>query len=315
MVLLHLLKTLVRSVAVFLLVTYGAFALMYGDAKGIARGILWLTATQEQIDMKVAELGLDRPLIVQYADWLSGVLTGDPGQSYFTGEAVSSALANRIPVTLSLVIPTVILTVVLAVLLGVAAAHYGGWVDNLIQTLTGIGAAIPPFIVAVVLVFAFAVSIPLFPATNYIPLTQSVSGWLSSITLPVIALLIGTVAGLAAQVRGAVIDTQGKDFVRTLRARGVSERAIVFRHVLRSASGPALTAVGLIVVGLLGGIVFVENIFAMPGIGQLLNIGAQAGDIPMVMGGVLVTILIVLVVNVAVDIANVALNPKARTSR
>src|SRR6476660_3177292 len=134
---LHLLKTLVRSVAVFLLVTYGAFALMYGDAQGIARGILGLTATQDQINMKVAELGLDRPLIVQYGDWLSGVLTGNPGQSYFTGESVSSALSNRIPVTLSLVIPTVILTVALAVLLGVAAAHYGGWVDKLIQTVTG----------------------------------------------------------------------------------------------------------------------------------------------------------------------------------
>jgi peptide/nickel transport system permease protein len=311
--LLHLLRTLVRSIAVFLLVCFGAFALMYGNGRGIARGILGLTATPEQLDKKVEELGLDRPLFVQFVDWLGGALTGNLGRSYFTGEAVSSAIQNRVAVTLSLVIPTVIIAVILSALVGVAAAYYGGWVDKLVQTLTGIGAAIPSFIVAVVLVFAFAVAIPLFPATGYIPLTQSVGGWISSITLPIIALLIGTIAGLAAQVRGAVIDTQSKDFVRTLRARGVAERAIVFRHVLRSASGPALAAIGLIVVGLLGGVIFIENIFAMPGIGQLLNVGAQAGDIPMVMGGVLVTILIVLVVNFTVDIANVVLNPKART--
>ncbi len=309
-----LLKKLLRTAVVLLIVLFATFALMFGNAEGIARTILGLSASQADIQNKVQQLGLDRPLLVQFWDWLTGVVTGDLGKSYFTGETVSSALQNRLPVTLSLVIPTVIIAVAISVFLGVAAAYYGGWLDRTVQTVTGIGAAIPGFIVGVALVFAFAVAIPLFPATGYVPFTTSPAGWVASITLPVITLLIGSIAGLAAQVRGAVIDTQSRDFVRTLRARGVSEAAIVFRHVLRTASGPAITAVGLIVIGLLGGVVFVEQIFALPGIGQLLNDSAQSGDVEMVMGCVLVMTLILLIVNFAVDTANVLLNPKARIS-
>jgi peptide/nickel transport system permease protein len=311
--LLTILKQLARAVGVFLVVTFATFALMYGNGPGVARATLGMSASAEDVQRRVQELGLDRPLIVQYLDWLSGVFTGDLGRSYFTGQSVTNALGTRVPVTLSLIIITMIITIIISVLAGVAAAYYSGWVDRSVQFLAGIGAAIPPFIVAVVLVFAFAVQNPIFPATGYVPAQVSVSEWIMSIALPVTALLVGSIAGGAAQVRGAVIDTLSRDFVRTLRARGISERAVVFRHVLRSASGPGIIAFGLLVVGMLGGTIFVEQVFALPGIGQLATLSAQQGDIPMVMGSVLVTILIVLTVNLLADIVNALLNPKART--
>lgn len=311
--LLTILKQLARAIGVFLVVTFATFALMYGNGEGVARATLGMSATAEDVQRRMLELGLDRPLLVQYLDWLGGVFTGDLGRSYFTGQTVTSALQTRVPVTLSLIIVTLIITIIVSVLVGVAAAYYGGWVDRTVQFLAGIGAAVPPFIVAVVLVFAFAVENPIFPATGYVRPDVSVSGWIMSITLPVAALLVGSIAGGAAQIRGAVIDMLGRDFVRTLRARGISERAVVFRHVLRSASGPGLIAFGLLVVAMFGGTIFVEQVFALPGMGQLATLSAQQGDIPMVMGSVLVTIVIVLIVNLLADISNSLLNPKART--
>jgi peptide/nickel transport system permease protein len=140
-----------------------------------------------------------------------------------------------------------------------------------------------------------------------------VTGWLSSITLPVLALLVGSVASAAAQFRGAVLDTLSRDFVRTLRASGISERWVIFRHVLRNAGGPGLTVLSLQTLGLLGGAIFIEQVFALPGLGQLSVTSAQQGDVPLVMGSVLVIIVFVLVVNLLGDLANAALNPKART--
>lgn len=308
--LLYTIKHLARAVGVFLTVTFATFVVMYGNGAGVARATLGMNASEEDVQRRMVELGLDRPLFVQYFDWLGGVLTGNLGRSYYTGQAVTSALEVRVPVTMSLIIVTLILTIIISVFLGVAAAYYGGWVDRTVQVVAGIGAAIPPFITAVVLVLVFAVNNPIFPATGYVRPTESVSGWLASITLPVTAILIGTLG--AAQIRGSVIDVLSRDFVRTLRARGISERAVVFRHVLRSASGPGIIAFGLLVVAMFGGTIFVEQVFALPGMGQLLNQSAQAGDIPMVMGCVLVTTVVVLVVNLIADISNSLLNPKAR---
>jgi len=305
-------KKFARLVGVLLLVSFSTFLLMFGNATGIAQTILGLRADKASIEQKVIELGLDRPLLMQFGDWLGGIFTGDLGQSYYTGQAVSGALATRVPVTLTLLIVTLIITTIISVLVGVAAASFGGWFDRVVQFFAGIGAAIPAFIVAVVLVFSFAVALPWFPATGYVTPAQSVSGWIASLALPVAALLVGSIAGTSAQIRGAVLDTLDKDFVRTLRARGIPTGPLLFRHVLRNSSGPGLTSLSLQTIGLLGGAVFVEQVFALPGIGQLANTSAQRGDVPMVMGVVLVTVVMVLCVNLLTDLANTALNPKAR---
>jgi peptide/nickel transport system permease protein len=307
------LKKIGRAVTVLLVVTFATFVLMFGNGPGIARAVLGTQATEADVQAKVAELGLDRPLLVQYLDWLRGLVHGDLGHSFFTGQSVTSALSVRVPVTLALVILTLILTVIFSVLLGVAAAVYGGWTDRVVQFLAVLGAAIPGFVVAIVLVFAFAIAVPLFPATGYVSPDQSVTGWLASITLPVLALLIGSVASAASQFRSATLDTLSRDFVRTLRATGISERLIIFRHVLRNAGGPGLTVLSLQTLALIGGAIFIEQVFALPGLGQLGVTSAQQGDVPLVMGSVVVIIVFVLVVNVLGDLANAALNPKART--
>jgi peptide/nickel transport system permease protein len=306
-----------RAAAVLLVVSFVTFALVYGNGPGVARSVLASAVGQQPSDAQVraeeTKLGLDQPLVVQYGKWLRGVVTGNLGDSFYTGQSVTSILASRLPVTLTLVVLTLILTIIVSVLVGIAAAVYGGWIDRVVQVLAVLGTAIPAYIIAIWLVFAFAVSHPLFPATGYVPLETSVGGWLRSVTLPVLALLIGGIAGAAAQFRGAVLDTLSRDFVRTLRARGISERQIIFRHVLRNSAGPGLTVLSLGTIALVGGTVIVEQVFALPGMGSLINSSAQTGDVPIVMACVLLIGVVVQVVNLAADLATAALNPKART--
>ncbi|MFF3851061.1 ABC transporter permease [Streptomyces sp. NPDC002328] len=308
-----LLKKLVRAVVILLVVSFTTFALMYGNGSGIARAVLGQEARDSDVRLEMTRLGLDRPLLVQYGDWLKGVVTGDFGESFFTGQSVTSLLASRVPVTLALVILAIVLTAILSVLIGVTAAVREGWIDRVVQFLAVLGAAIPAFIIAIALVFAFAISVRLLPATGYVSPDQSPTGWLESVTLPVLALLTGSVASAASQFRGAVIDMLSRDFVRTLRARGISESRVLFRHVLRNAGGPGLMALNLQIMTLLGSAVFVEQIFALPGLGEAGNQASQQGDVPVVMGILVVAVFIVLVVNVLGDLANAALNPKART--
>jgi peptide/nickel transport system permease protein len=307
------LKHLGRALAVLVAVTFATFCLMYGNAEGIAQTVLGLNAQPEDVQNQVVKLGLDKPLIVQYWDWLTSALSGDLGNSFYTSESVTGALSNRLPVTLSVTVFVFLLTAVASVLLGVTAAVRGGRVDKFVQFFSVLGTAIPAFIVAIFLVFTFAIHWRLLPATGYVALQDDPSLWLKSIALPVIALLVGAVAGAAAQFRTAILDTLGRDFVRTLRARGINEREVVFRHVLRNSAGPGLTVLSLQLIYILGGAVFIELIFALPGMGDLANTAAQVNDIPMVMGCVLVTIIIVLTVNILADLAIMILNPKARS--
>jgi peptide/nickel transport system permease protein len=310
---LSLVKKLVRSLAVLIVVTFATFCLMYGNGPGIAHAVLGKSATPEAIQAEVVKLGLDKPLVVQYWNWLKGVSHADLGRSFYTGESVTGALSNRVPVTLALVVLALLLTAVVSVILGVTAAVRGGWVDRTLQFVSVLGTAVPAFIIAIALVFSLAIHWRLFPATGYVSPDVSFRGWTSSLALPVTALLIGSVASATQQFRTAVLDTLSRDYVRTLRARGIHEREVIFRNVLRNSAAPGLTVLSLTTFGLLGGAVFIEQVFALPGMGQLANMAAQINDVPLVMGTVLVTIVIVLVVNFAGDVAITLLNPKART--
>lgn len=291
-----------------------AFALMYASGANVARQILGLSAAQAQVDAKTAELGLDQPLFSQYATWVGNAGQGDLGRSWFSGEPVMSAIENRLPVTLSLVVGTTVVATIVAVLLGVLAATRRGWIDGLVQVLAIIGFAAPAFWVGLVLVSQFAVKSSVFPATGYTSFSTSPTGWLHSLALPLTALSIGAVASIAQQVRGAVIDVLAMDYVRTLRSRGLAPRVVLFQHVLRNAAGPGLAVLALQFVGLLGGAVIVERVFALPGIGQLAVTATLTGDIPMVMGVVIATTFIVVIVNFAIDVVAGLLNPKARLS-
>jgi peptide/nickel transport system permease protein len=312
--LIFILRRLAAGVVLLVVISSVAFLLLYLGAGDVARRILGQEATQADVAAKAADLGLNRPLLVQYADWVGHAVRGDLGTSWFTGEQVSSGIASRLAVTLSLVIGATLITAIVAVVLGVWAAVRRGWVDKLVQVVSILGFAIPGFLIAVGLVLIFALKLGLFQPTGYVSFSDSPAGWLGTITLPVIALSVGGIAGVAGQVRGAVLDALRQDYVRTLRSRGLSFNRVVFKHVLRNAGGPALAVLAVQFVGLLGGAVIVEQVFAIPGLGQVAVSSTSQGDIPLVMGLVVATAIIVVIVNLLIDLAQGWLNPKVRLS-
>ncbi|MDR1188633.1 MAG: ABC transporter permease [Bifidobacteriaceae bacterium] len=305
-------KRAVAGAGLLFLIPSLAFALMHLSSDGVARQLLGRMATQEQIAAKTAELGLDKPFFEQYINWLGHALQGDLGASWYTSEPVFQALTTRLPVTLSLVGLTTIIAAVVSIILGLTSAIFRGWLDKLVQIVAIVGFALPGFWLALVLVTALAVRLGWFPATGYVPFGVSLSGWAESLTLPVLSLSLGAVAAAAQQIRSAVIDVLRQDWVRTLRSRGLPRRSVIFKHVLRSAGVSGLTVLGLQFVGLIGGAVFVERIFALPGIGQMIVQSTSQGDVPFVLGVVVVTTIIVVVVNLLIDLGIGFLNPKAR---
>jgi peptide/nickel transport system permease protein len=185
-------------------------------------------------------------------------------------------------------------------------------VDRVVQFLAIAGFAVPNFVVAIAIVTLFAINLALLPATGWVPLAEDPATWARSLVLPVTALVINTVASAAQQIRSAFKDVLSRDWVRTLRSRGVPNNEILFKHVLRSAAPSGLTVLSLQFVGMLGGSVIIEKIFALPGIGQLAVDSTTQGDTPVVMGIVVYSVIVVILVNLVVDLVNGWLNPKVR---
>lgn len=310
----YVLRRLVAGLVLFVATLTVVFFLMSLNVKLVVQTMMGAQATEAQIEAKTVELGLNRPPIVLFGEWIGRALHGDLGVSYSTGDPVSTLLAQRTPVTLSLVIGAVIVTMVLAVILGVLAATIRGWIDRVIQFLSVLGLALPGFWIALVLVTVFAIDLRWFPATGWVYPTESVGGWLSSLVLPVLAMAAVGVAAVAMQIRSAMIDLLSRDFVRTLRSRGLPRNRLLFVHLMRNAAAPALAVLSLQFIGMMGGVVLIEQIFALPGLGRLVLSAAASGDMPVVMGVVSVLALIVVIVNLVVDLVTALLNPKVRLS-
>jgi peptide/nickel transport system permease protein len=309
-----ILRRLGSGVLTVLTISVLGFFLLYLGGRDVARRIVGDTADPEIVARKEQELGLDRPVVIQFLDWGVSALTGDLGRSWFSGQPVTEALASRLPVTLSLTVGAILITAIVGTVLGVLAATRRGSIDSSIQVTSFVGAAIPGFLVALVLVLVFAIGLQWVPATGYIRFETSITGWLSTIILPVIALSIGAIASIAQQVRGSMLDALRLDYVRTLRARGIPNRRVTYDHVLRNSAGPALSVLGIQFIVMFGGAVVVEQVFSLPGLGQTAVSATVQGDIPLVMGLIVVTALIVLVINLAVDLLQGWLNPKVRLS-
>jgi peptide/nickel transport system permease protein len=307
-------RRLVHGALQLLVIATAAFLLLYLTAGNIARQILGPDATAATVAAKNQQLGLDTPLLSRFFTWLGHASTGNFGASWLTSQPVTTAIISRLEVTLTLVLGAVVVSAVVSAVLGVWAALRGGWADRLVQVVAVLGFAVPGFLVAVFLVRALALGTHWFKPTGYVPLTTSFSGWVQTVTLPIIALSLAMIAAVSQQVRGSVIDAMRQDWVRTLRSRGLPERRVVFKHVLRNAGGPALSVLALSFVGLIGGAVIVEEVFGIPGLGQVSVTATTQGDIPMVMGLVVAVGTIVIVVNLAIDILHGFLNPKARVS-
>jgi peptide/nickel transport system permease protein len=310
--LLYVVRRLASGLVLAVLVTLITFLLLAPSFDGIAGNRLGAAATPETIRAMKAEMGLDRPVPVQYLDWLSDTVRGDLGTSLFSGEPVGHAVGQHLGVTLSIVVVTLLLTVVISVALGVLAAWRGGAVDRVVQAVSLTGHLVPNLITAIGLVYLLAIRLRLLPATGFTPVTEDPGRWARSIVIPVIALLIAGVAGLTAQIRGTMIDELRKDYVRTLRTRGIPTRSVVLRHALRNAAGPALTVLSFEFIAMLGGALIIEKVFAIPGFGGYAFDASLQGDVPVIMGITLFAVLLVVSVNLLVDLVNGWLNPKAR---
>jgi peptide/nickel transport system permease protein len=307
-----ILRRLVLSLPLLFIVPFLTFvlvALAPGDA---ARTILGDDFTPEGYAALRQELGLDRPLLVRYGSWLADTLQGDLGVSPITGLSVTDVIASRIWVTTSLVVATTLVTALIGIGLGVISATRQNRLAKLVDVLSLVGFSLPGFWVGLVLVAVFAVALGIFPATGYVPVEVSASKWALGLVLPVAALSFHALAAIAKQTRDAMLDVMSRDYIYALRAHGISERSIIFKHALRNAAIPVSTVVGLLFIGLLDGTVLIESVFAMPGLGGLVVDATFTHDV-LVLQGVVVTFTVaVIVVNLIVDIAYGWFNPKVR---
>ena len=308
----YILRRLAAGIVLALLVTFITFLLLSSSFDDVAQTILGTSATPDVTAAFIADQGWDRPVLVQYFDWLFHALQGDFGTSVYTSLPVGPSVIQRLAVTLSIIVPALIITVIISIVLGVWSASRGGVVDRIAQGISLIGYIVPGLLLAIGLVVIFAVQLKWLPATGYTPPAEDPAAWLRSITIPVIVLTIGGVANMAAQVRGRMIDELRRDYVRTLRTRGTSTTSIVLRHALRNAGGPALTVMSLEFIQMFGGALIIENVFALPGYGSFAFNASLQGDFPVIMGIGAFGVMLVVVINLLTDLANGWLNPKAR---
>jgi peptide/nickel transport system permease protein len=260
------------------------------------------------------QLGVDRPLSAQYWTWLTHAVHGNLGYSLISQQPVTEAITQRFPVTLSLIVGSVLVSVLVGVLLGVVSAVRGGALGRVVDVVAMVGWVLPGFWLAAQLVVVLAIVFPVFPAIGYVPFAQSPGEWFRSLVLPVVALSIAAVGGFAKFTREAMMDALASEYVRMAEANGISYRSIIFRHAFKSASLQVVTQAGMFIIGLLIGTVFVEVVFALPGMGSLIVTGANEHDLPVVQGVAVFFTLITILVNLATDIAYTLLSPKVHVS-
>ena len=297
---------LIASALSFVLVS-----LVPGDP---ARALLGPNATQAQYLQLHRQLGLDRPLYLQYLSWLRGAVRGDLGTSLFTAEPVSSILNQRLWVSLTLIAGSLFVAAVAGIALGALSAVRRGWLGRTVDAVAMLGLAIPSFWLALLLIAVFAVAIRLFPATGWVPFAASPGGWLHSLVLPVATIAFSALTVIVVQTRDAMLDVLSSDYIHVLRANGFPARSIVLRHALRNAAIPVVTLLGIIFIGLLTATVLVETVFALPGLGSAAVQAATQHDLPVIQGEVLYFTIIVVIVNLLTDIAYRLLDPRVRVS-
>lgn len=305
---------LLISIPVLFVVSFVTFIIASVAPGNAAHVILGQGASPEQIAALEQALGLDKPVVVQYGDWLVNALHGDLGTSLVNGQPVVQSIAQRIQPTLSLLLVSVIVISLVGVVLGVVAATRGGVLARVIDVLTFAGLAVPNFVFALYLIPLFALTLRVLPASGYRPISDGVGVWSATLVLPVVAMAFGSVGIVAKQARASMEDALASEFVPMMRANGYSRASIIYRHALKTAGMPILSAIGLAFVGLISGTILIETVFAFPGLGGLAVQASGQSDIPVVVGVTVVFTIFVVIINLLVDLSFAAINPKVRTS-
>ncbi|MFE5138626.1 ABC transporter permease [Streptomyces fagopyri] len=313
----RVLVALARSIAifvpVFLVATFVTFALRSLSGLSPARIQLGEEATPEAIHRVESQWGLDRPFLVQYWDWFTGVLHGQLGTSWTNGADISTLIGLGLEVSLSVATFALVIGVLLGFALGtVAALRRTTWVDRAITGFVTVISVMPAFVVGIVLVAVLAVGLHVFPSAGYIPVRQGFGPWLAHITLPAIALSFDVVADVARQLRGSLVAAYRENYVTGAVVRGLGARRIFLVHVLRNGIGPALATLGLKFPALVGASVVTEWIFGLQGFGRFANDSAQAGDVPAVQGVLVVSIVLVVLFNLIVNLVLARVTPASQ---
>jgi peptide/nickel transport system permease protein len=304
---------LLALVPTLLLASLGTFLLLQLVPGDPALAIAGESANAEQLAEIRDRLGLDEPILVQYGEWLTDVLHGDLGDSFTTNEPVTSAIGRTLPTTLHLVIGGLVVALLLGVPAGVISARRpNSPTDTLVTSAASAGVAIPSFWLGLILVSLFAVRLGWFPATGFVGITSDPWASIRHLVLPSIALGLVGASEIARQSRAAMIEVLASDHVRTLRAKGLSRRRIVWRHGLKGSAVPLLTIVGLQVSRFLGATVVIETVFGISGLGALVIRATQARDFPVVQGIVLVMAVIVILTNFVTDVSYRLVDPRIR---
>jgi peptide/nickel transport system permease protein len=296
-----------------LFVALFVFSLLYlapGDPAAIIAGD---QATPADVERIRASLGLDRPFLVRFGEWLWQIIHGNLGTSIFTNLPVSHMIAQRIEPTTSLMVLTILFSIVIAIPLGVVAAwKHGTWIDRCVMVLAVFGFSTPVFVLGYLLAYLFALRLDWLPVQGFTSISQGFIPFLRSLALPTIALGLIYIALLARITRATMLEVLSQDYVRTAKAKGVGQRAVLFVHALKNAAVPIVTIVGIGVALLIGGAVITESVFAIPGLGRLTVDAILRRDYPVIQGVVLLFSFVYVLVNLAVDLLYTVFDPRIR---
>ena len=315
-----LVRRIFEGIIVLWLVTVGVFIIFYvgPGPKGVARALAGKSATPQVVAAVSHRLLLDRPIWVQYGHFLWLLLHGNLGYSFYHDQSVNSILAAAFPITLSLVIGAAILWVVMGVLSGViSAVRSRSLADRTFTVLALFFYSMPTFVLGLLFLLFFYYELTihglaLFPGSGYTPITVNPWEWFRGLILPWFTLALVSAATYTRLTRGSMLDVMGEDYIRTARAKGLSERRVIFRHSLRAALTPIVTQFGLDVGILLGGAVITEVVFGMPGLGYTAVQAITQQDLPVIIGVVIVAATAVVVANIIVDAFYAVLDPRVR---
>ncbi len=309
----YILRRLLATVPIVFLVGALSFFLMQiaaGDAVGV---IIDEEATLEQEEALRDALGLNDPVLVQFARWMGNLFRGDLGTSLISRYPVTSLMSPRLEPTLSIAFLGTVLSVLLGIPLGLLAAwRPNSGLDRAVLFFSVIGFSVPGFWLAFLALWTFAVKLPIFPVLGYTSISEGVLPWLRSITLPAIVISVSTAAVFARMTRTGMVEVLQQDYIRTARAKGLAERVVHFRHAFKNASIPVITTLGFLVVGLVTGTTIIEIVFTIPGLGRLLVTAVVDRDYPIVHALLMLTALVYIYVNLLTDILYAYADPRIR---
>ena len=308
----YVLRRLAQMLPVLLIASFAIFAMVYAVPGGPVAVIAGENATAEEIAEVTRRFGFDRPMLVQYADWLGRALTGDFGLSLHSRQPVLQLVGERLPATLQLALAAIIVALVIGIPVAVASAvRPNSWLDRVLSGWSALALGVPTFWLGILLILLFAVELRWLPsASRYVPLWQAPLDALRSLALPALTLGVYVSGVLGRFLRASLIGEARADYVRTARAKGVPEKRVVGLHIMRNALLPFVTIVGLMMAHFIGGAVVTEAVFTYPGLGRLLIQAITTRDYPLIQGCILVILIAYMLINLAVDMLYAWIDPR-----